>query len=229
MKTHTYKYRDVKATATYDGNQLVVLKGSTVVGDAALTEAFLTRHENQGRRELRDRLISEGKLVKHGKNYIFTENVSFHSPSQAATIVAGSSKNGPLEFDLPSGIVEVQNQAKEYQYFDIENKSAIEGYKIDTTVLASQRNQELVKERKQLDNYTCQTCGFHLEISGKYVIECHHLNPLADHGVTETSVSDVISLCPTCHRIAHLRKPPYTSEEISKIRKEHNIQLNSDP
>ena len=215
--TYTYKYNDVKATATYDGRRLIVLKGSTIVGNASLTKAFLTRHENQGRRELRDRLISEGKLVTHGKNYIFTEDVPFHSPSQAATIVAGSSKNGHLEFNLPSETVSIQDEAIEYQYFEIENKSAIEGDKIDTNVLSSHRNQELVKERKQLDSYTCQSCGFHLEISGKYVIECHHLNPLADQGVTETSISDVVSLCPTCHRIAHLRKPPYTTAEISRI------------
>ncbi len=219
MTTYTYKYNGVKTTATYDGKQLVVLKGSTAVGDSALTDAFLTRHENKGRRKLRDRLILEGKLEKHGEHLIFTEDVAFHSPSQAATIIAGSSKNGPLEFDLPSPPGAAYAKDIEYQYFEIDNASAVEGYKKDAVVLSSQRNQELVKSRKKLDDYSCQVCGFTLEISRKYVIECHHLNPLADHGVTETSVADLVSLCPTCHRIAHLRKPPYTPREISKILK----------
>ena len=219
MTTYTYKYNDVKATVTYDGRSLVMLKGSTVVGDNALTHAFLTRHENQGRRELREKLIKEGKLVKHGNNYIFTTDVTFHSPSQAATIVAGSSKNGPLEFGLPSNtklLLELENK---FEYFEVEEKSAIEGYKVDTSILSSHRNQGLVKERKELDNYTCQSCGFKLRIGDEYVIECHHLNPLAEQGETETSLSDLVSLCPTCHRIAHLRKPPYTPNEVSGLQK----------
>lgn len=217
MTTYTYKYNDVKATATYDGRNLVVLKGSTVVGDEALTHAFLTRHENQGRRKLREKLIEQGKLVTHGSNYIFTTDVSFHSPSQAATIVAGSSKNGPLEFGLPSNTELLYKSENEFEYFEVEEKSAIEGYKVDTLILSSHRNQSLVKERKELDSYTCQSCGFKLQINGKYVIECHHLNPLAEQGETETSISDLISLCPTCHRIAHLRKPPYTPNEVSEL------------
>jgi hypothetical protein len=219
MTTYAYKYNDVKATATYDGSNLVILKGSTVVGDDALTHAFLTRDENQSRRHLRKKLIDEGKLVKHGSSYIFTLDVAFNSPSQAATIVAGSSKNGPLEFGLPSSS-ELFNESKNiFEYFEVEEKSAIEGYKVDALILSTHRNQGLVKERKELDNYTCQSCGFKLQVDGKYVIECHHLNPLAEQGETDTSIPDLISLCPTCHRIAHLRKPPYTPNEVSELQK----------
>ena len=222
MTTYIYKYNDVKATATYDGRKLVVLKGSTVVGDDALTEAFLVRDENQGRRKLREDLIREEKLVKHGNNYIFSTDVVFNSPSQAATIVAGSSKNGPMEFGLPSTQNLIRESADKFEYFGVEEQSAIEGYKVDTSILLSHRNQGLVRERKELDDYTCQSCGFKLLIDDKYVIECHHLNPLSEQGETETSLSDLVSLCPTCHRIAHLRNPPYTPNEILKLQKHNN-------
>ncbi len=102
-------------------------------------------------------------------------------------------------------------------YFSIGSDSALEGYRQDITILSSHRNQKLAKDRKNIDNHTCQVCGFVLNISGKFVIECHHLNPLSDNNTVETSIKDLISLCPTCHRIAHLRKPPYTPDELINI------------
>jgi 5-methylcytosine-specific restriction protein A len=63
------------------------------------------------------------------------------------------------------------------------------------------------------DDFTCQACGFRLELNGRYVIEVHHVDPLSS-GERESSLGDLVSLCPTCHRIAHLRSLPYSVEEI---------------
>ncbi|MBK8569876.1 MAG: HNH endonuclease [Nitrosomonadales bacterium] len=57
--------------------------------------------------------------------------------------------------------------------------------------------------------------AFNLE---SYVIEVHHLEPLSATGERETKIEMLISLCPTCHRIAHLRSTPYSVEEIKGIR-----------
>lgn len=105
----------------------------------------------------------------------------------------------------------------EHEYFSIDDAKAFEGYKTDRVILASARNQKIVKQRKALDKYMCQACGFSLAIYGKSVIECHHLQPLSETLWIETTIDDLISLCPTCHTIAHLRKPPYTPQEIREI------------
>lgn len=115
------------------------------------------------------------------------------------------------------------HQAKnEIKIFDLEELEAEEGYKQDKVYLYTTRNREIVNSRKELDNYTCQVCGFQLEINGKHIIECHHLNPLSEGEARITNIKDLVSLCPTCHRIVHLRKPPFTIEEAKEIIKEKN-------
>lgn len=107
----------------------------------------------------------------------------------------------------------------DHEHYSIDDSRAFEGYKQDRSILASARNQKIAKQRKALDNYRCQACGFSLAIGDHSVIECHHLYPLSESLETETTIDDLISLCPTCHRIAHLRKPPYTPQQIVEVLK----------
>lgn len=211
MEIYTFKIHDVKASAQYSGNSFIVLKGSAAVGDDGLGESFLYRNENEGRRKLRAKLLQEGKLIISGHNLTFTEDVKFNSPSQAATIIAGSNQDGPKVFGLPK--VTTIN----YEFYEIDNESAVEGYKKDQVILSTHRNKELSKLRKEKDDFTCECCGFRLEVDGKFIIECHHLTPLASTGEVETTIESLVSLCPTCHRIAHMRKPPYQIEEIQNF------------
>lgn len=102
--------------------------------------------------------------------------------------------------------------------FTIESKEAREGYDLDRAILAKGRSRELAEERKRRDDYTCQACGFRLCLRTNYVIEVHHLNPLSASGEVQTTLEDLVSLCPTCHRIAHLRRPPYSVGEIRELR-----------
>ena len=104
--------------------------------------------------------------------------------------------------------------------FGINDKQAIEGYEQDKKILASKRNRSLAEECKFRDNFKCQACGFKLRVNGKFVIECHHKNPLAGGGERTTALIDLISLCPTCHRIAHTRKKPLEIEEIKTVLKQ---------
>ncbi|MBL4787618.1 MAG: HNH endonuclease [Kordiimonadaceae bacterium] len=46
----------------------------------------------------------------------------------------------------------------------------------------------------------CQSCGFWYQ---DQIVECHHLVPLHIRRVSVVSVETLITLCPTCHRIAH--------------------------
>lgn len=94
----------------------------------------------------------------------------------------------------------------------------LEGIAQERRYLLRSRNSKLVEARKLHDDFTCQACNFHLEISeGKCVIEVHHLKPLGELvDATVTTINDLICLCPTCHRIAHTQ--PKTPLEITAIR-----------
>jgi 5-methylcytosine-specific restriction protein A len=94
---------------------------------------------------------------------------------------------------------------------------AIEGQIREGKYLSRKRNSAIVAKRKEIDGHKCQACNFRLEIKGKYVIECHHLFPL--RGEIITRVEDLSCLCPTCHRIAHKRKTPFSIDEIRRILK----------
>lgn len=101
---------------------------------------------------------------------------------------------------------------------DAGEHAAEEGYKQDRTFAFRNRNASIIARRKRLDNHTCQVCGFRLEIDGRYVIDCHHTNPLGlVDAVTVTHIGDLVCLCPTCHRIAHTRRYPLSVEEIRVV------------
>lgn len=113
--------------------------------------------------------------------------------------------------------IELKPRQKEEKIFDLEDVEAEEGYKEDKIYLYTTRNRDIVNKRKQLDDYTCQICGFKFELNGKKIIECHHLNPLSEGEARITKIEDLISVCPTCHRIIHLRKPPFNIEEVKQL------------
>jgi hypothetical protein len=90
-----------------------------------------------------------------------------------------------------------------------------EGERQDKRAKFRIRNKSIIERRKYRDNHTCQACGFSLTVNHVRVIDCHHLNPLGSSETASiTKVEDLVCLCPTCHRIAHTRKPPLTVDEI---------------
>ncbi|HDZ3749554.1 TPA: HNH endonuclease, partial [Vibrio cholerae] len=58
---------------------------------------------------------------------------------------------------------------------------------------------------------------YKMQINGKYVIDCHHTNPLATTGKINTELGTLVCLCPNCHRVAHLKRPPYTVAELKEL------------
>jgi 5-methylcytosine-specific restriction protein A len=93
-----------------------------------------------------------------------------------------------------------------------EDVKALEGQIAESKVLRLRRNRGIVEQRKKVDNYTCQACGFHALVNGRFVVECHHKFPLREETITE--LDHLVCLCPTCHRIAHRRTEPYSVKEI---------------
>ncbi|WP_405127485.1 hypothetical protein [Pseudoalteromonas ulvae] len=45
------------------------------------------------------------------------------------------------------------------------------------------------------------------------------MSPLSELGKTKTKLSDLISLCPTCHRLTHIRQPALSITELKRVLK----------
>ncbi len=88
---------------------------------------------------------------------------------------------------------------------------------LDRNIASYSRNAQIVAACKRRDDHTCKACGFRLVINGIFVIECHHTKPLAEQGPREVSLDELVCLCPTCHRIAHTRRKPFSVEEIKTL------------
>lgn len=69
--------------------------------------------------------------------------------------------------------------------------------------------------------YICQVC--HIKLSDIYgaiaetLIHVHHIKPISEIGESYVvdPVTDLISVCPNCHAVIHLKSPPYAPQEVS--------------
>ena len=112
-------------------------------------------------------------------------------------------------FGIGGGVWAFKQKRREKAYFtareinDIPFKERchIEGELKEKTILAYSRNRANVTACKQRDHYTYRVCSF--SCGGK-IVEAHHLEPLSLSKRKEVGVADLITLCPTCHRVAHL-------------------------
>ena len=207
MEVFESESKDIRARGIFSGKLFIIQKGSGAVGDNDVTECF----DRDRRIKLREELISNGTLTKDGDRYQFQKDHTFNSPSEAASVIWGGHLNGKKVFNIS------EVHPSSHESFPIDSERAVEGYKKDQQLYVAGRNAKLAEERKKHDDYKCQACGFKLKVCGYFVIECHHTHPISQ-GIRETRLNDLVSLCPTCHRIAHTREPIYDVAEIAKIR-----------
>ncbi|WP_088890313.1 HNH endonuclease [Leptolyngbya ohadii] len=80
--------------------------------------------------------------------------------------------------------------------------------------------------------YVCQACNVKLsDVYGaiaETLIHIHHIKPLSEIGESYivNPISDLISVCPNCHAVIHLRTPPYPPIEVrSMLNKDQLNQL----
>ena len=88
---------DVSVTAAgfYLEPEFLVLRDSTAFVEPA--PAF-GRPEDRGARDLREALVADGTLVRHGPIYVFQQHYVFHSPSLAASVILARAASGPEEW-----------------------------------------------------------------------------------------------------------------------------------
>jgi 5-methylcytosine-specific restriction enzyme A len=74
--------------------------------------------------------------------------------------------------------------------------------------IIKERNRSIVKEKKQKaiknNQLKCAVCDFSFSITYNVeFIECHHLTPIGQVGVRETTLDDLALVCANCHRMLH--------------------------
>ena len=96
----------------------------------------------------------------------------------------------------------------------------VEGAVKTVAVNAYERNPEARKQCLDAHGVACVVCGFNFGkrygLVAESYIHVHHLRPLseikASHKVDPKE--DLSPVCPNCHAVIHLRKPPFTLEEV---------------
>jgi predicted HNH restriction endonuclease len=100
----------------------------------------------------------------------------------------------------------------------------VEGALKTIQVNAYERNP--VARRRCIEHYgmACSVCGHRLgAIYGPIaedVIHVHHLRPLSECGGTDYEIDPIAELrpvCPNCHVVLHLRRPPYSIEDLRAV------------
>ena len=109
---------------------------------------------------------------------------------------------------------------------NVDHENNHEGQITFATVKRRERNPRNKMLALRIHGSACLACG--VDVAKKYgleksVVDIHHLQPLGsnDGPTLYDPATDLIPLCPTCHRIAHIRHPvPYDLEELGTIVKE---------
>jgi hypothetical protein len=104
----------------------------------------------------------------------------------------------------------------------LDEEEADEGRRLWYEAERFKRDPSLVRGRLKKDDYRCAHCGF--TVDAKYfptelrsmsrVVHVHHIRPLLD-GRRKTKLTDLVTLCPTCHAVAHAIATSLTKRLVS--------------
>ena len=114
-------------------------------------------------------------------------------------------------------------------YDEIPNPETVfEGAKKEIVVNSYERNREARSRCIAERGCKCAVCGMDFEKKygeiGQGFIHVHHIVPLASIGKEYEldPVKDLIPVCPNCHAMLHRRNPPYSIEELKRIKEHRN-------
>jgi hypothetical protein len=99
----------------------------------------------------------------------------------------------------------------------------LEGGRRSVTVTRVERNPANRQACLNHWGYKCRVCEFDFgETFGSVAedfIHVHHHNLVAASGeIIPDPINDMSPLCPNCHAVAHLKRPPFTIEELKAMR-----------
>ncbi len=116
--------------------------------------------------------------------------------------------------------------SKLQQLYINENLSEIEGNKEKSIRIRREieiilRNQELVKQIKELYDNTCQICRKKISIGhNKFYSEVHHIFPLGNPHNGPDKIENMICVCPNCHILLDYNA---LLLDLTNIKLKHNI------
>lgn len=104
-------------------------------------------------------------------------------------------------------------------------ETALEGAVLISTVRRRERNPRNRLLCIRLHGALCAICGF--DPVSRYgdaggILEVHHLQPLSDLDAPRhyDPATDLVPLCPNCHRAVHTRRPlPWSPDDLQKMLK----------
>jgi len=106
---------------------------------------------------------------------------------------------------------------------DIHSVAVNEGQRRLVRHLQRERKRTIVRmKKKQAASLDCEVCGFSFgRVYGTCVVdfcEVHHLVPLSEAvDGTKTRMEDLAIVCANCHRVIHLRNPPYEMDDVRRM------------
>lgn len=103
-----------------------------------------------------------------------------------------------------------------------DNTPALEGAILQSTVQRRERNPRNRLLCIRLHGEKCLVCGLEPRLmygDAGSIIEVHHLEPLATLSEPRPydPRTDLIPLCPSCHRAVHTKRPPFSVEELRSL------------
>lgn len=114
----------------------------------------------------------------------------------------------------------------EFEYDSGEKCSALEGDVRSYSGKYKARSAWLRDECLRIKGSKCEICGFDAaNIYGEEFAEkihIHHLNPISQNEKHETTLNDLIPVCPNCHMILHSKKGGvYQPDEVKAMLQSH--------
>lgn len=109
------------------------------------------------------------------------------------------------------------------EHLPIDDENNIEGAVAQSVVKRRERNPRNRLLCIRIHGEQCKVCGLEPKIVyGEFcsIIEVHHLEPLAllSSPRAYDPVTDLVPLCPNCHRAVHKKRPiPFTVEELKDL------------
>jgi len=97
-----------------------------------------------------------------------------------------------------------------------------EGFKRSTTFAKHERSKKNREAAIQKHGVVCFGCQKAMaEIYGKIAdgyIHIHHVQPISEYSsARKPNINELVPLCPNCHAVVHLEKPPITIEQLQKL------------
>ena len=97
------------------------------------------------------------------------------------------------------------------------------------TITVNRYERDRKARNKCISHYgcACQACGVKLSAiygsDAKDLIHVHHTTTISSVGKEYQldPIRDLVPLCPNCHAVAHLRKEPYSVEELQNMLMKH--------